>query len=78
MNHPRMAHAIRGYKNQKRIMKKEYIKPEIAVEEFISEIYMESSSFIEGEGGEGGDGDFGAPGRRPGRGTWGNLWASED
>lgn len=55
-------------------MKKEYVKPEIAVEEFISEIYMDASSFIQGEGGEGGDGDYGAPGRRPGRGSWGNLW----
>ena len=64
-----MAIAIRGYKNQKRIMKKEYIKPEIAVEEFISEIYMESSSIVDGEGDW-----FGANDRRERRGSWGNRW----
>ena len=55
-------------------MKKEYIKPEMVVEEIVLETMLLSDSFIQGEGGEGGDGDFGAPGRREGRGTWGNLW----
>ena len=55
-------------------MKKEYIKPEMVVEEIVLETMLLADSFIQGEGGEGGDGDFGAPDRRPGRGTWGNLW----
>ena len=69
-----MATAIRGYKNQKRIMKKEYIKPEMVVEELLLESSILALSVVEGEDGLPAD----APGRREGRGTWGNLWATED
>lgn len=65
-----MARAIRGYKNQKRIMKKEYIKPEIVVEEFVSEIYMQSTSDDE-IGQKPGEG---IPLSNDRRGEWGNLW----
>lgn len=52
-------------------MKKEYIKPEMLIEEFISEIYMLGSSedtqpIVPGEGD-----NFGANDRR---GGWGDLW----
>lgn len=58
-------------------MKKAYIKPEIEVLEFISEILMESGSvttnlpgFGEGEG----EGEVDANRHR---GEWGNLWAED-
>lgn len=57
------------------IMKKEYIKPEIIVEEIIYETPMLSSSFIPGEPGDGFE--FGANKRQDRRGTWGDLWAQE-
>lgn len=69
-----MATAIRGYKNQKRIMKKEYIKPEMVVEEILLESSMLANSLPEGEENLPAD----APGRRPGRGTWGNLWDQDE
>lgn len=57
-------------------MKKEYIKPEIAVEQFISECYMfntsnENEGNIAGEGGEGNEGEYNTNSHR---GSWGNLW----
>ena len=53
-------------------MKKEYIKPEMMVEEILLEGMLASSlEVIEGE-----VTPF-ANGRREGRGTWGNLWAEE-
>lgn len=55
------------------IMKKEYIKPEMVVEEMLLEGMLAASL---GEDDE--DQELGAPGRREGRGTWGNLWTSED
>ena len=69
-----MATAIRGYKNQKRIMKKEYIKPEMVVEEMLLESSILALSVGEGEDDKPAD----APGRREGRGTWGNLWSEKD
>ena len=55
------------------IMKKEYIKPEMVVEEMLLEGMLAASL---GEDDE--DQELGAPGRRPGRGTWGNLWSEKD
>ena len=55
-------------------MKKEYIKPEMVVEEIILETMLLADSIIKGEGGEGGPDEFGAPGRQDRRGSWGNLW----
>ncbi len=57
-------------------MRKEYVKPEMVVEQLISEIYMlgasnENEGGISGEEGEGGTGDFNTNGHR---GSWGNLW----
>ena len=65
-----MAVAIRGYKNQKRIMKKEYIKPEIMVEE----MQLEECCMLPGSDTDipvGGEGEADSNGRR---GSWGNLW----
>lgn len=70
-----MATAIRGYKNQKKIMKKEYIKPEMVVEEIVLETMLLADSIIPGEDGEVGEGDILSNDRR---GSWGNLWTSED
>jgi hypothetical protein len=71
INHPRMATAIRGYKNQKRIMKKEYIKPEMVVEEMLLEgMFMLAMSGTD----LGGEGKPFANERDNGRGSWGNLW----
>lgn len=68
-----MATAIRGYKNQKKIMKKEYIKPEMVVEE-LGVVHMFTSSVpVDDEEKPGGWFDQ-APGRREGRGSWGDLW----
>ncbi len=64
-----MATAIRGYKNQKRIMKKEYIKPEMVVEDLVLE-----SEMLAGSIGETGPVEPWSNERREGRGTWGNLW----
>lgn len=58
-------------------MKKEYIKPEMVIEEMLLSSMLASSADTElGEGNDNQPAD--APGRRPGRGTWGNLWTSED
>ena len=65
-----MATAIRGYKNRM-IMKKEYIKPEILVEELISEIYMQTTSDddeLDQTPGEG------IPLSNERRRNWGDLW----
>ena len=52
--------------------KKEYIKPEIQVELFQSEVLMFSGSLKD----EGGDDGSLSNSYRPGRrGEWGNLWA---
>lgn len=53
-------------------MKKEYIKPEMVIENLQPESMLAASS--EGMGSNetpGTDDDFNAPGRR---GSWGNLW----
>ena len=68
INHPRMATAIRGYKTR-RIMKKEYIKPEMVVEEMLLEGIL-AMSLPEGDK----DQELDAPGRQDRRGRWGNLW----
>lgn len=65
-----MATAIRGYKNQKRIMKKEYIKPEMVVEEILLESSMLTTSIPEGEDNLPAD----ANQLRDRRGSWGDLW----
>ena len=52
------------------MMKKDYVKPEILAEEFITEIFMlggSNSQDVE----EGEDNGRGANDRR---GSWGNLW----
>ena len=54
-------------------MKKEYIKPEIIIEEILLE-GMLASSDMELPGGGGSSDEFDANGRRERRGTWGNLW----
>lgn len=56
----------------KRIMKKEYIKPEMLVEEFISDIYMQSASGDDKMDFEEGDDD--GRGANDRRGGWGDLW----
>lgn len=68
-----MATAIRGYKNQKRIMKKEYIKPEIFVEEILLEGMLATSVPVNEEESD----EFDAPGRQDRRGRWGNLWSQD-
>lgn len=53
-------------------MKKEYIKPEMVVEEFLIQdalLVITSNQGVEDEEKD----DF-ANKRREGRGTWGNLW----
>lgn len=54
-------------------MKKEYIKPEIAVEEFITEVFMNNTSgpgsVTEGDGEHEGEYESNSH-----RGSWGNLW----
>ena len=67
-----MATAIRGYKTR-RIMKKEYIRPEIVVEEFISEIYMQAVSTTPIK-----PGGTGRPKVNQRRGDWGNLWDQDE
>ena len=54
-------------------MKKEYIKPELMVEE-LETIEMIAMSIEEGVAGEG---DQLSTGRNNRRGTWGNLWYTE-
>lgn len=57
-------------------MKKAYIKPEIEVLEFVSEILMESGSVTTNLPGFGeGDGEGEVDANRH-RGEWGNLWAN--
>ena len=67
-----MATAIRGYKNR-RIMKKEYIKPEILVEEFLLD-----SSILSLSAGEATEDDLPSDANQlrddDRRGNWGNLW----
>ena len=66
--------SIRGdNKNPKRIMKKEYIKPEMMVEQFMAEVaFMIGSGEHEGNipGGE----DDGSGFSNDRRGGWGDLW----
>ena len=50
-------------------MKKEYVKPEMVMEEFISEIYMQSTS-----SNVGGDVDGDIEETNSHRGSWGDLW----
>ena len=55
-------------------MRKEYIKPEMVVEEMLLEGILAMSVPVDEEEKD----EFDAPGRRPGRGTWGNLWADDN
>ena len=55
-------------------MKKEYIKPEIVVEEILLEGMLLSMSMPEGDGPSD---EFDANKRQDRRGTWGNLWSEE-
>ena len=60
---------------KKRIMKKEYIKPEIVTEILMLDSMLASSNLSEEMGSDkipGGDDAFNANGRRGG--GWGNLW----
>ena len=50
-------------------MKKEYIKPEIVVEEITLETMLAASDIHSGNPGESGD-----PDANERRGGWGNLW----
>ncbi len=57
------------------MVKKEYVKPEMVVEEFMAEIaFLEASTggstIPGGSTDEGGDGEF----SNERRGGWGNLW----
>jgi hypothetical protein len=52
-------------------MKKDYGKPEMLVEELLLESSMLTTSIPQGEAGLPAD----APGRREGRGVWGDLWS---
>jgi hypothetical protein len=52
-------------------MKKDYVKPEMLVEELLLESSMLTTSIPQGEAGLPAD----APGRREGRGVWGDLWS---
>ena len=54
-------------------MKKEYIRPEIVVEEFISEIYMQAVSTTPIK-----PGGTGRPKVNQRRGDWGNLWDQDE
>ena len=53
--------------------KKQYIKPELMVEKFDSEVLMFSGSLIDEEANI-----QLSTGRGDRRGTWGNLWNTED
>lgn len=70
-----VAYHPRDNKN-KRIMKKEYIKPEMMVEQFMAEVAFmigsgEHEGNITGEDGKGDTSDFNSNHHR---GSWGNLW----
>ena len=52
-------------------MKKEYVKPEVLVEEVLLEAMLMGGSIIPGEDGEVGEGDILSNKRR---GAWGDLW----
>ena len=52
-------------------MKKDYVKPEMLVEELLLESSMLTTSIPQGED----DLPADAPGRRPARGSWGDLWS---
>ena len=54
------------------MVKKEYVKPEMVMEEFISEIYMQSTSNDNKQDWEQGDTD--GRGANEHRGGWGDLW----
>ena len=56
-------------------MKKQYIKPELMVEKFDSEVLMFSGSIVDQEVGT--ETDQLSNGRNNRRGTWGNLWYTE-
>ena len=53
-------------------MKKEYIKPEIVVEQFMAELAFLGGSDTDIEGGS--PGESGDPDANERRGGWGNLW----
>lgn len=57
-------------KNQKRIMKKEYIKPEMVVEELLTVEMLAASTEFGGDVNE----NTPPPGANDRRGEWGNLW----
>ena len=59
-------------------MKKAYIKPDIEIVEFVSEVLMEAGSVkVEGLPGIGeGEGENTGPDANRHRGEWGNLWAN--
>ena len=52
-------------------MKKQYIKPEVNVEELLPVTMLAASNMNVGDGTYEDDGDVAANNRR---GTWGNLW----
>ena len=56
------------------IMKKEYIKPEMVVEDLVLESEMLAGSIGETDGPV----EPWSNGRREGRGTWGNLWDQDE
>ena len=62
-------------------MKKEYIKPEIVVEEILLEgmlLAISGDTDIRGDGSGGGESEGGLePWSNKRRGTWGNLWGEE-
>ena len=59
-------------KTRKTMMKKEYVKPEMVMEEFMAEIAFLDASSIGGNDNETDDNDgFSANDRR---GGWGDLW----
>ena len=58
-------------------MKKEYIKPEMWVEEILLEGMLAISGPHIGNPDNPFDGEGDAPGRQDRRGTWGNLWSEE-
>lgn len=59
-------------------MKKEYIKPELMVEEVLLEAMLMGGSIIPGEDGEVGEGDILSNKRQNRRGSWGNLWDQDE